>query len=222
MCFDSYYVIISYQEIPKAILRLKKGFKMRMIKINTQLIISIIAVVALLTSHSFAALINITPTSTDVNVGNNVTVDIVVSEFAVNEKLSAFDIDLGYDSSVLALSIYNLTSGIGSLTAGELIDLSTLIAPGQLNLSGLSLLENFSFQESAFKLASVTFSAITEGTSALTLTVNALGNAFGEPLYSSLTIKNGSVNSVPEPSTVILFCTGLFLLAIVSLRKRVY
>jgi hypothetical protein len=70
----------------------------------------------------------------------------------------------------------------------------------------------------AFTLATFSFNTIAAGNSALSLTLNALGDANGDSL--SATLQNGTINvtTVPEPATWLLFGVGL--LAMFGMSRR--
>jgi hypothetical protein len=93
----------------------------------------------------------------------------------------------------------------------ELFDLS-LDTPGQLN----------SLQPGNFVLARLVFDTVAAGTSGLDLTVNALGDADGNPLSVGLQKGSATVNAVstvPEPSSFLLLAACLAAIAI-AVRRR--
>jgi hypothetical protein len=100
---------------------------------------------------------------------------------------------------------------LGNISGGEAWDLSLgETSPGLVNISELSFLFDFELddlQPSDFTLASLTFDTLALGTSPLGLSINALGDAWGDAL--SAEIQKGSVSAVPEPATILLLSTGL-------------
>jgi PEP-CTERM motif len=170
--------------------------------------------------------ISISPSTQDVLVGGNASVDIVVSNLTQpGEAIGGFWIQLGFDDSLLAqgpglgftvdpdakmpggldFSFGWDTPGPGSLDLGLLAD------PGA-DQAALALL-----QGGSFRLATVTFTGIANGLSPLTLTVLDLSNADGSGLIDNTT-QNGQIcvggncgGTVPEPGTYGL--AGIALLA---------
>jgi hypothetical protein len=197
-----------------------KGIKMNLMKSNAMFVKGILFTIALVFSQSFSAIITVNPSSSEVFVGNQFSVDLWVSDLGINEDVSLFDFDLFYDPSIIEFSTYNLSDNIGSISSGDAIDIGGLTALGQLNLSSVSFLADLGLQSDAFKLATITFKSIAEGFSSLSIGgEKILGNAIGDPL--SFTTQDGNVNSVPESSTVMLFGFGLIsLAAAVTFRKK--
>jgi hypothetical protein len=91
----------------------------------------------------------------------------------------------------------------------------------ELSLDSASALT--SSQASSFTLATLMFNAVATGTSALTLSVNALGDQNGNPISASL--QNGSVTissapPVPLPASAWLLLSGLGSLAMLVQRGK--
>jgi hypothetical protein len=78
-------------------------------------------------------------------------------------------------------------------------------------------------QARSFTLATLSFQATGIGTSLLDLTINALGDAFGDPLTalgSGGTVTFQQATAIPEPSTLSLACIALLPLAWARYRAR--
>jgi hypothetical protein len=191
---------------------------MKLTKCNLYGVKSVIVGLALIVGQAFSAVISIAPVTQNVDIGSLFSVDILITELASDVDISTFDLELAYDKNIIEFSDYMLSDNLGSLTSGEAMDISEPELPGILNIASISFLENLDFQSASFKLATVTFKGIASGISDLTLNVKDLGDFYANPLSAS--VQNGSVN-VPEPSTVMLVSSGLVLLSLVSLRKKV-
>lgn len=193
-----------------------------------------LATVSLLvaTLPSYALTISLTPTSQTVDVGQTLQFDLVVTGLGSGAapSLGTYDLDISFDPGILNfsgavfgdamqgnqldlfgfLSINAATTGVGTVNLFEL----SFDDPTDLNL----------LQSENFTLATLSFSALSSGTSSLGINVNALGDAFGDPLTAQLVGAQATVNQaspVPEPSGLALAMAGLLTLATVrTVRAR--
>ena len=177
---------------------------------------------------SYALTISLTPTSQAVAVGQTLQFDLVVSGLVSGAapSLGTYDADISFNPSILGFtgavfgdmvlgnqldlfglgSINSATPGIGTVNLFEL----SLDVPADLNL----------LQSENFTLATLSFSALSSGTSSLRININALGDAFGNPLPAqivgaSATVNQGNSNPIPEPTSLALALAGLLVLATV-------
>jgi hypothetical protein len=180
------------------------------------------------TKDSCAIELGFAPLSQDVLLGNTANVKLVISGLGdmTAPSLSTFDLDVTFNPSILS---FNSVS-YGDSVLGDQLDLlglgtltTTTPGTGILNLMELSFddpdtLNNL--QAGSFTLATLTFDTIALGSSPLGLSINALGDAWGDPLYASAAEGGINVvpNVVPEPSTLALLGSGL--IGITFLRKR--
>jgi hypothetical protein len=160
--------------------------------------------------------LSVTPSSIAVDAGTPFSVDIVISGLGdfTSPSLGTFDLDLGFDPAVVDPTGVVFTTLLGDEGLGEAISSSGVIGPGQLDLFLLSLLtaaELDALQPSGFVLATVAFDALAPGVSALGLSIQALGDADGNPLEA--TTQDGSVRvrgsvAAPMPSSLVLMAAG--------------
>jgi hypothetical protein len=186
-----------------------------------------------------AASISITPSTQSVNLGDQAVVSLDISGLGSGSapSVGVFDIDLSFDAAVLALSSVT----VGDPVLGDQLDvfglgsiLGVTFGTGTVNVFevSLDLPDDLNLlQADAFTLATFTFNTLAAGSSALGLTLNALGDADGLPLGATLT--GGSVDvvgpepppppvTVPEPSawtTYALLLAGLAGRVILQRRK---
>ncbi len=172
-----------------------------------------------------AQLLTFAPSSQSLNSGDAFSVDLRISGLGDGTSLSVgvFDIDVFFDALLLSFDDATYGAGLDVLGLGSLQ--ITTPGGGAVNLFELSFdtaAELNALQPAAFTLATLHFTALTAGTSALDLAVNAMGDADGADLPVS--VQNGSViiappsTIVPEPQSLALLLAGLTLLGVVRRR----
>jgi hypothetical protein len=172
--------------------------------------------------------------SATINPGGSATVNLNISGLGNGTSLGAFDVNVGFNSSVIS---FNSTT-FGDPMLGDQLDLEGF---GTIDgtTPGTSTVEAFDIsldsptalttsQPSSFTLASFTFTAVSSGLSSLMLSVNSLADQIGNSISSS--IENGSIAvgsgqtlAAPEidpasAGTALIFLSGC--LAVIRDRSR--
>ncbi len=174
-----------------------------------------------------AAVIDFSPSSTTVDVGDAFSVDVVISDLYASdgsrEIVSAFDLDVLYDSTVLDATGVTFGASLGDELLFEVLNVAVL-SSGRVDFAALSWLWNDELlalqSEASFTLATISFEALTAGSSFLTFDpdiypgVDVKGLDPWTPFDLSNSTGQGQVTvnaavSVPEPSLVLLMITGL-------------
>jgi hypothetical protein len=156
------------------------------------------------------------PASQVVSVGDPAAVELRISGLgsSVAPSLGVFDLFVSFDPAILSfggVSFGDPTLGdqldlfdLGSLTVVD-AGLSGAVRLFELSLDSAADLD--ALQADAFTLATLSFDTLQVGTSALLLSIAALGDAHGAPLSAAL--ETGLVTVVPEPQATLLFLVGL-------------
>jgi hypothetical protein len=162
-------------------------------------------------------------------IGNSVNVQIGISGLGGNlaPSLGAYDLDLSFDPSHLAFT----GAEFGDALLGNQLDLfnfggnlsgADLTDPGTVNfyeVSFDSVTDLNDLQVNSFTLATLSFDVLDFGTSDLTLSVNAFGDAEGNDL--PVTTLSTSVTTVPLPSAIFLMASGLMGLGFAGKPRKV-
>lgn len=171
-----------------------------------------------LSAQAQATLISFNPVSQSVNLGEIATVDLRVSGLG-DDILTAFDLNIGFDNSILDLQSFTLGTGLDTFGLGSLGG-ATDFGSGLVNVFEVSFdldQDLKDFQPNDFVLGTFTFSTLSIGTSALDISVNALAGEFvfdpalGFEVASALeaNLQSGSISVVPVPAAIWLFGSAL-------------
>lgn len=170
-----------------------------------------------------AVTIGFVPSSQTVGAGDPVFVDVVVSDLG-GEIVSAYDLDITYDDSVLSATSVSLSSALGDEFFFEAFydwDIST---SGVVDIAGLSLLSDAALLAlqggDSVVLATLGFTAHSLGVSPLDFVFDAFNDIRGSNGQTlDVTPVSGSVAVVPEPTAAALFFVG-FAVAHGAIRRR--
>jgi hypothetical protein len=176
--------------------------------------------VALAAPRADALSIGLVPAASVVAVGDSVEIALEVSGLVdgAAPSLGVYDVDLTWDASALDLDVV----AVGDPLLGDQLDLSGLgvitaiaFGPGTLSLFEQSLDSAATLdalQAGAFTLATLTFTLLDAAGSAITLSVDQLGDANGRPLAPE-SVSGAVVSAVPEPRAAVLWLLGLLLVS---------
>jgi hypothetical protein len=190
-----------------------------------KIIIRVAALLLLMAAGPGQAItIDISPSSSQVMVGHQASVDIIISGLGGNTPpaLGVYDIAIGFDPGILVLDQLTFGSGLDVQGQGSFQDVDASLA-GLVNLFELSfdlVADLESLQPSAFTLASLAFDTLATGLSPLTLSVSSVGDALGESL--SVISYGADIAVVPEPASWLLILVGVAGLALASRRRGLF
>src|SRR5216683_7842512 len=156
-----------------------------------------------------AILLSLVPSSATVTTGNTVDVDVIISGLGNPPSVGTFDLDVGFNTAILAPTTVMFGAFLGDPTLFEALTAFDFGTPGKVEFAEVSLLspsELDVLQRSSFLLAILSFSAISNGTSPLFFAGNQIvDDAFGNKLPIS----------IPEPATGFLLGSCLISLWII-------
>lgn len=189
-----------------------------------------------------AAVISLVPSTNNLDVGDMVTFDLIISQLAPGgtPSLSSFDINVNFSSAVLGIDTtdgdndgvfdsINLDPSAQLDVLGQNINIFTteILSAGVLRLFEFSLdlpADLNRLQATTFTLAQFQMNAVHAGISALFLSVNSLSDSnFGALDFTTentLVTVQGGPNPVPEPSIIWIFSVVLAVGLAKCLRQK--
>jgi len=183
-------------------------------------------------SSAQAISLSFVPDSSTVTQGGSVNVDLVVSDLGhfTDNSLSAYDLDVTFDSTLLTFNGITFGTGLDIWGLGGNITDVDSSTPGLIDFYEISFdfEEDLNdYQEGSFTLATLSFTASTTstGTSALLFSDVMLSDAGWSSLTAD-TINSGSIevasasSPVPEPATVLLLASGLLGMGFLKRRQE--
>ena len=171
--------------------------------------------------------ISVSPSSQIAGLGSPLNVALQIAGLGDHSapSLGTFDLNLTFDPNILAFGgvVFGdpvLEDQLDPTGFGNVFNLAfPAVGTVQLfDLSFASVSDLNSLQAPNFALARLTFDTIGVGTSGLVVTVNALGDADGNPLSVDLQNGTAEVSAVPEPGSDLLLATSMFVIAICRRR----
>jgi hypothetical protein len=179
--------------------------------------------------------IDFNPVDTSVFEGDSFDVDVVVSgleQSGLDEIVSAYDLFIGYDSSILSATAVSFGAYLDDvLFPGFTLQGEDLNTAGQIGISESSLITDDDFlavqQPDAFTLATLSFEALGAGISDLVFDLHPLlginNDVKGRKAdLIPVTMGTGAVSvaskpiSVPEPDSLMLMLAGFLILGFSS------
>jgi len=187
--------------------------------------LGILCTFLMLQGQSWAVSLTFNPLDSSILIGESIDIDIVISGME-NDDLGAFDFNVHFDDTILTFDDYVMGSELGVIApldplADAVDDSWGDLGGGIVNLAEVSYLWDLSSQPESFSVATLSFTAISIGTSTLVFSDSIFypGDFWGDLL--SPTLETGSVSvsaPIPEPATLLLFGSGL--LGLAALRRR--
>lgn len=168
------------------------------------------------------------PSTGNINIGDSISLDLVIGELGDTGPLSlgGFDLGIGYNASILTFDSVSYGSLLGDIDplAFETDIFTDSSVLGTLNLSEISFLSSLeldTLQSASFTLATLEFSGLAAGTGSIMTGSGDLTDADGNSLVGFSTFPaNITVNSpstVDEPSAFFLMLASF--LGLSRMRK---
>jgi len=187
------------------------------------LTLGFVALCALQAGVASAISISVVPGTQTANPGDTLSVDIVISDLG-SEIVSAYDLDLTYDATVLSATDVVFGANLGDELLFEVFNDFDLSGTGVVDFAQLSLLsdaELAALQPSSFSLATVEFLAVGPGTSSLDFVFDSFNDIKGRNAgVLDVDAVSGSVSVVPEPSSALVFAVGSLIAGTAVSRKH--
>ena len=158
-----------------------------------------------------------------VTSGQSYNVDLIMSIRTPGEIVSAYDLDVLYNRSILLPTAVSFSSALGNVSSYEVYQASNFTVNGVANLKAVSLLADSDLKAlqntmgGNILLATLTFTAVANGNDTLAYDWGPTSRGLRDVKGS----KNTAYSVVPEPSTYLLsLIAGAGVAAAVGLSRR--
>jgi hypothetical protein len=170
--------------------------------------------IATLTMSTHAALVTISPATSEIGVGEILTLDLGISGLTDEEDLGGFELRLNYDPT-----IFEFVSFVPGdwMTNDDIIGVPEITA-GKVDLAVVSMAFDLSGQEDAFSIGSVQLKGKSIGISEISLSDITLAGGWGDPL--DVSVGPAVTASVPEPAMMSLLTFGLLGMTSLSIFRK--
>lgn len=170
--------------------------------------------IATLTMTTQAALVTISPATSEIGVGQILTLDLGISGLADGEDLGGFGLALNYDPAIF--EFVSFVPGDWLINDGVIGEPE--ITAGKVDLAAVSMAFDLSGQEDAFSIGSVQLKRKSVGISEISLSDISLAGGWGDPL--DVTVGPAVTASVPEPAMMSLLTFGLLGMTSLSIFRK--
>jgi hypothetical protein len=173
----------------------------------------------LLVPQARAVSLALTPVNSVAAVGDTVAIAIEIAGLGVGTPptLSSFDLDVGFDPSVLGFQSASFGTALG--TGADVLTSAGLLGPNSIDVAAASLLSSATLdaaQPASFVLATLFFKALAPGVSPLAIADAILADTSSVPggnqiFVDALGAASVTVAPVPEPAALLVFGAGVLL-----------
>lgn len=194
----------------------------------TTLVVAALAAIGLASSTATAATLSLLPSTVPISVGDSFTLDIVISDFA-GEIVSAYDLDVLYDSTALVATTVSFGSFLGDESLFEVLNAYDLSTDGVIDLAQLSLLSDAELQtlqggSASLVLATLGFTATESRSTSISFSFDDFNDVKGlnglELDITAVGARTVGVDPIPEPRSMLLLAVGILVVAPVLMRSR--
>lgn len=170
--------------------------------------------------------LSLSPALQSVPIGSQLTVDVEIGGLGSGLSLGTYDINLEFNTAVVSFKAIVLGDQLDLFGLGDIS--SSTAGVGTLNVFELSLespSDLDALQAHNFTLMTVTFDTLSPANlSPITLSLNALGDAFGRSIDASVMPAAFSVTGLtptPEPEAFRMASLGLGVVCLFSMALRI-
>jgi len=180
----------------------------------------------ILATPAQGAVLYTTLSAPSVSVGEQFTIDLMVSGLEAGQAVGGFDLDLLFHSGRLTVDEVLFGAALGTVDVDQFT--SALLSPGRADLAAVSLLDEaalLGLQSGSFRLAQLVVTAIGPGAVPISFDALAAPGLLLSDQFGVAIAVTGSLGStvevrpsadVPEPATALLLLPGLWL----AVRRR--